>query len=65
MPEADLVRDLRLKKANEIVMSSAKVGEPPVEEKAEEAAPAEEKKPARKRTTRKKKTEEAPQEPKE
>ena len=65
VPEADLVRDLRLKKANEIVMSSAKVGEPPVEEKAEEAAPAEEKKPARKRTTRKKKTEEAPEEPKE
>ena len=65
VPEVDLVRDLRLKKANEIVMSSAKVGEPPVEEKAEEAAPAEEKKPARKRTTRKKKTEEAPEEPKE
>lgn len=65
VPEADLVRDLRLKKANEIVMSSAKGGEPPVEEKAEEAAPAEEKKPARKRTTRKKKTEEAPEEPKE
>ena len=65
VPEVDLVRDLRLKKANEIVMSSAKVGEPPVEEKAEEAAPAEEKKPARKRTTRKKKTEEAPEDPKE
>ena len=58
--EADLIRDLRLKKANEIVMSSAKVGEPPATEEAEKAEPEkEEKKPVRKRTTRKKKTEES------
>ena len=57
--EADLIRDLRLKKANDIVMSSAKVGEPPATEEAEKAEPEkEEKKPVRKRTTRKKKTEE-------
>jgi len=63
--EEDLVRDLRLKKANEIVMSNAKVGQPPVEEKAEEKAEEAEKpkKPARKRTSRKK-AEEAPEETK-
>ena len=55
VPAEDLKKDLLLKKASELVISSAQVGEAP---KAEEA-PAE--KPKR---TRKKKTEEPAEEPK-
>ena len=50
VPEADLRRDLRLRKASELVMAEAKVGEAPVKEEKEE-----EEKP--KRTARKKKAE--------
>ena len=54
IPVEDMKRDLRLRKASELVMAEAKVGEAPKKEEAEE-------KP--KKTTRKKKAEEA-EEPK-
>ena len=50
IPVEDMKRDLRLRKASELVMAEAKVGEPPKKEEAEE-------KP--KKTTRKKKAESA------
>ena len=50
IPVEDMKRDLRLRKASELVMAEAKVGEAPKKEEAEEKP----KKTARKGTSRKK-----------